>query len=179
MPELPEVEVFVRRLQSVVGRRIDHVDVLDDRLNLDGAPLQGATITAVARRGKHILIHLGSRGDLIVHLRMSGRLRLLRSQNEAKHTRLILQAFWQGRYVNCTSCGARLERSLSGMVLSAVAGILAWIPAMWLLSRSGVAMEVEISLGLAALIAAYFGVHILTLRLKPREEDPTLKLRGK
>ncbi len=90
MPELPEVEVFVRRLQPIVGATIDRVEVLDDQLNLDGSMLAGTTVSSVERRGKHIVIHLGDRGDLVVHLRMSGRLRLHRGENEVKHTRLVL-----------------------------------------------------------------------------------------
>ena len=90
MPELPEVEVFVRRLQPTVGAIIQRVEVLDDRLNLDGAKLAGADISSVERRGKHIVIHLGDRGDLVIHLRMSGRLRLHRSENEVRYTRLVL-----------------------------------------------------------------------------------------
>jgi formamidopyrimidine-DNA glycosylase len=90
VPELPEVEVFVRRLQPTVGATIQRVEVLDDRLNLDAAELAGANISSVERRGKHIVIRLGNRGDLVIHLRMSGRLRLHRSENEVKYTRLVL-----------------------------------------------------------------------------------------
>ena len=89
-PELPEVEIFVRRLQPIVGSTIENVEVLDDRLNLNGSKLAGVTISSVERRGKHIVIHLRESGDLVVHLRMSGRLRLHRGKNEAKYTRLVL-----------------------------------------------------------------------------------------
>ncbi len=78
--------------------------------------------------------------------------------------------------MNCTSCGARLQRSVAGMVLAAVAGILGWFLAEWVLHDTGVRMEVEIAVGLAALAIAYFAVHTLTLRLIPREEEPTLKI---
>ncbi|MEE8593331.1 MAG: bifunctional DNA-formamidopyrimidine glycosylase/DNA-(apurinic or apyrimidinic site) lyase [Candidatus Bipolaricaulota bacterium] len=90
MPELPEVEIFVRKLQPIVGAVIRRAEVLDDRLALDASKIEGATITSAERRGKHIVIHLGERGDLIVHLRMSGRLRLHRGEDEVKHTRLVL-----------------------------------------------------------------------------------------
>ena len=91
-------------------------------------------------------------------------------------TRLVLQAFWQGRYVNCTSCGARLQRSLAGIVLSAVAGLFGWGATMYVLDGSGLPMEAEIAIGLLALVVCYLVVHVLTLHLKPREEEPTLKL---
>ena len=90
MPELPEVETFVRELQAVVSDTIDRVDVLDDRLGFDAMPLAGATIASIARRGKHIVIRLRNRGDLVVHLRMSGRLRLRRSVPERVYTRLTV-----------------------------------------------------------------------------------------
>ena len=90
MPELPEVEIFVRKLQPIVGAVIRRAEVLDDRLALDASRIEGATITSAERRGKHIVIHLGERGDLIVHLRMSGRLRMSRSESEVKYTRLAL-----------------------------------------------------------------------------------------
>ena len=89
-PELPEVEIFVRHLQPIVGAVIQRAEVLDDRLALDGSRIEGATISSAERRGKHIVIHLGERGDLVVHLRMSGRLRLHRGENEVKYTRLVL-----------------------------------------------------------------------------------------
>ena len=90
MPELPEVEIFVRRLQPIVGTTIARAEVLDSRLDLDSSALAGAFISSVERRGKHIVIHLGDRGDLVVHLRMSGRLRMTRSETEIKYTRLTL-----------------------------------------------------------------------------------------
>ncbi len=90
MPELPEVEVFVRRLRPIVGSRIARAEVIDDRLALDASKLTGATISSVRRRGKHIVIGLEGRGDLVIHLRMSGRLRTQRSASEVPYTRLTL-----------------------------------------------------------------------------------------
>lgn len=90
MPELPEVEIFVRGLQPAVGTTIVRADVLDERLGLDVAELAEARIHAITRRGKHIVLKLEARGDLVIHLRMSGRLRLHRSEQEIKYTRLIL-----------------------------------------------------------------------------------------
>jgi len=92
------------------------------------------------------------------------------------NVRLILQAFWQGRYVNCTSCGARLERGIVGIVLPMAAALAAFLGAEWLLNDAGVSMEVEIGGSLLALAAAYAIVHVLTLDLRPREEEPRLKL---
>ncbi len=70
------------------------------------------------------------------------------------NTRLISEAFWQGRYVNCTTCGAKLERGISQIVWSVAAGILAWFLADWLLVKAGAPMEIEIPLGIISLAAA-------------------------
>jgi len=91
MPELPEVETLVRRLHPIVGTRIAGAEVLDDRLEISANDLIGAAIESVTRRGKHIVLALDGRGDLIVHLRMSGRLRLDRSDDEILYTRMILR----------------------------------------------------------------------------------------
>jgi len=102
VPELPEVETFVRLLQPAVGKTIHHVDVLDDRLALDPAPLRGATIGHVARRGKYIVLDLKEVGDLVIHLRMSGRLKMESCASEDPYTRMILHLRSGGtiRFVN-------------------------------------------------------------------------------
>jgi formamidopyrimidine-DNA glycosylase len=91
MPELPEVETLVRRLHAIAGTKIVGAEILDDHLTISADELIGASIRGVNRRGKYIVIGLGSRGDLIVHLRMSGRLRLDRSEDEIPYTRMILR----------------------------------------------------------------------------------------
>ena len=81
MPELPEVETVRRGLGAqVVGRRITRVEVGRERTVrrtsrqalIDG--LTGATIMAANRRGKYLLCPLDTGDELMVHLRMSGRL---------------------------------------------------------------------------------------------------------
>lgn len=84
MPELPEVELVARALHSLVtNRRIVAAELLRERLAPSHTPedfaarLRDATITHVARRGKHILLYLDNARVLIAHLRMSGRFQLL------------------------------------------------------------------------------------------------------
>ena len=89
MPELPEVETTVRLLHArLVGRRVEDVAV-GWRRTLGGQRaahfrrrVQGATLAGVGRRAKFVLLPLerGGRpaGALLVHLRMSGRLVVLR-----------------------------------------------------------------------------------------------------
>jgi formamidopyrimidine-DNA glycosylase len=79
MPELPEVETTRRGLEPLlVGQRIRTVVVRNRRLR-QPVPrrlpqlIAGATVRALARRGKYLLIDCGA-GTLILHLGMSGRL---------------------------------------------------------------------------------------------------------
>ena len=81
MPELPEVEVTLRGIApQLAGRRISGVVVREARLRWripDLLPvLQARTIRALRRRGKYLLFDC-SDGHLLVHLGMSGSLRLL------------------------------------------------------------------------------------------------------
>jgi len=90
VPELPEVETLTRGLRSIVGTTIVSAEILDDRLTVCADQLVGASIRDLRRRGKYILIGVEQRGDLVVHLRMSGRLCLDRSEKEIPYTRMIL-----------------------------------------------------------------------------------------
>ena len=81
MPELPEVETIARGLaNAVVGKTIESVEVSMAKIAV--APpgisfietLRGERIEAVGRRGKYIVVQLGSGRRLTVHLRMTGRL---------------------------------------------------------------------------------------------------------
>lgn len=81
MPELPEVEVTRLGLEpGLAGRVISGVAVRQPRLRWPISPgvhtLAGRTIRRVRRRGKYLLVDCGD-GHLIIHLGMSGSLRLL------------------------------------------------------------------------------------------------------
>jgi len=89
MPELPEVDLVARTLDTLVtGKHIESAKLLRQRLIPDMTPsafgrsLKDAVINGVTRRGKHILIELDNGKTLIVHLRMSGRFSLLGSDDE-------------------------------------------------------------------------------------------------
>ncbi|MFS3128884.1 bifunctional DNA-formamidopyrimidine glycosylase/DNA-(apurinic or apyrimidinic site) lyase [Nocardioides sp. Bht2] len=83
MPELPEVEVVRRGVQShAVGARIDAVEVLHDRpVRRDPggasgfvAAMTGRRITDARRRGKYLWLPLDNGDALMTHLGMSGQL---------------------------------------------------------------------------------------------------------
>jgi formamidopyrimidine-DNA glycosylase len=81
MPELPEVEVTRRGIAPhLVGRTITAVTVREPRLRwrvpASVRSLAGHKFRAVKRRGKYLLLDCGD-GHLIMHLGMSGSLRLV------------------------------------------------------------------------------------------------------
>lgn len=96
MPELPEVETVRRQLQAVLpGRVVQAVDVLLPRTLQNIAPdeltdaVVGRAFRKVARRGKFLLLHIGDKARLIIHLRMTGRLFVVSAKEEMHpHTRL-------------------------------------------------------------------------------------------
>jgi formamidopyrimidine-DNA glycosylase len=83
VPELPEVETVRRGLDvRLVGRTVLQVEVGRERTVrrtsaqavIDG--LTGATIVDTRRRGKYLLLGLDTGDDVMIHLRMSGRVLL-------------------------------------------------------------------------------------------------------
>ncbi len=99
MPELPEVETIRRTLRDTPGlidSRITSVDLRWERTLASPseqafkANIIGQKLKAIGRRGKYILFHL-SLDALVIHLRMSGDLRVETSDTPAaKHHRLML-----------------------------------------------------------------------------------------
>lgn len=84
MPELPEVETTLRGiLPHLRGVRVAGLQVRDPRLRYPvattlAARVRGLVIDDVRRRGKYLLVAMGS-GHLLIHLGMSGSLRLVPS----------------------------------------------------------------------------------------------------
>lgn len=94
MPELPEVETTRRGIAPhLVGRIIDQAIIREPRLRWpipDDLPdsLRGRRILAVDRRAKYLLLRTDG-GTLILHLGMSGSLRILPAQTPpGKHDHL-------------------------------------------------------------------------------------------
>lgn len=80
MPELPEVETTRRGIEPwVTGRQVIGWTVRNAALRWPvqiPESLRGQTITAIQRRGKYLLLRCAD-GTLIIHLGMSGNLRVL------------------------------------------------------------------------------------------------------
>lgn len=81
VPELPEVETVKRGLEGlVVGRVVSEARCHDSPKSFPNEPasvrqfLIGATVTAVRRRAKVLLIDLSTAYTLVIHLKMTGQL---------------------------------------------------------------------------------------------------------
>jgi formamidopyrimidine-DNA glycosylase len=89
MPELPEVEVTKQGIEPFIqGKAITGVRIHDGRLrwpvpkNLEKI-LLGQKVAQIKRRGKYLLFRMDE-GHLIIHLGMTGVLRLLKPNDELK-----------------------------------------------------------------------------------------------
>ena len=98
MPELPEVQTVVDTLRPrLIGRRIKRVDlrradiVTPPEINLEKS-IGRQTITDIDRRGKRIVFSLDTGAKFYIHLGMSGRLGVHRSDDAtAPHTHLVIE----------------------------------------------------------------------------------------
>ncbi len=99
MPELPEVQTVVNDLNhaQLTGIRITGVDVHWPRMiefpaiDTFKTRLVGRKIHCIRRRGKFIVLDLDQMDRLLIHLRMSGRLRLIsQTGNRDPHEHVIV-----------------------------------------------------------------------------------------
>jgi len=99
MPELPEVQTIVNDLNAAGIDRavITGAKVYWSRTIAEPSPsvfcrrIKGKKISAVRRRGKFIVLELKNGENLLIHLRMSGRLHLVaRNLPREKHEHVIL-----------------------------------------------------------------------------------------
>jgi formamidopyrimidine-DNA glycosylase len=99
MPELPEVETTRRGIAPhMEGKRVRRVVVRSGKLRRPVSPelpekLAGRTILLVERRGKYLLLRT-DRGSVILHLGMSGHLRIvppLTSAEKHDHLDIVLE----------------------------------------------------------------------------------------
>lgn len=100
MPELPEVETIMQgimpvlqgaKITNVVKRRQDIRVPITATIEKD---LMGQKVVAIERRAKYILITFGNRQVLVIHLGMSGTLRLEKTSQVPryqKHDHFVLE----------------------------------------------------------------------------------------
>lgn len=89
MPELPEVETTHRGIEPhVKGKTIAEVIVrrrdLRQPVSADLAAIEGRKIHTVRRRSKYLLLGIDDGGTLLIHLGMSGSLRVIPPSSEWK-----------------------------------------------------------------------------------------------
>ena len=97
MPELPEVEVTRLGIAPhLEGRKVSAVQIIDGRLRWPvpaslSKSLPGQKVHAIERRGKYLLLEMDT-GYLLIHLGMTGTLRVLPSSDPLKtHDRVTLE----------------------------------------------------------------------------------------
>jgi formamidopyrimidine-DNA glycosylase len=98
MPELPEVETVRRTLLPVLGSQLASVASSGLALRLGQAipvaelrAMIGQRVEAIRRVGKYLLLDVSGTRGILVHLGMSGRLRVFDADAEAApHTHLVL-----------------------------------------------------------------------------------------
>lgn len=94
MPELPEVETTRLGLLPVLGTRVLQLDIRQPSLRLPVPDslheLVGQTLLSLDRRGKYLLLGAAN-GAALIHLGMSGSLRLVTATDEyRKHDHVVL-----------------------------------------------------------------------------------------
>jgi len=116
MPELPEVETSRRGIDPhVCNRTINQVIIREPRLRWPVDPqisriLPGSKITSTDRRGKYLLIYT-TQGCLIVHLGMSGSVRIVSASEPVRkhdHIDIVMDNHTALRYHDPRRFGAML-----------------------------------------------------------------------
>jgi formamidopyrimidine-DNA glycosylase len=110
MPELPDVEIFRRRLDhTATGRRITDVKVKDARL-LDGVSarelerrLVGRRIRSTERHGKHLIAGLDDGSALILHFGMTGTIETSAEDAAAPRYEVLHIGLGKDRWASVTS----------------------------------------------------------------------------
>jgi formamidopyrimidine-DNA glycosylase len=119
MPELPEVECIARNLKKgtvgpkILGQRIERVSTRWPRhierpsISTFRRKIRGREIIDIGRRGKYLVLALDE-GSLLIHLRMSGDLRVAAEDDPRgrfEHTIFHLDSGWQLRFSDARKFG--------------------------------------------------------------------------
>ena len=127
MPELPEVEITVRRLdaalrgEQIVSARAPGINTLKSFAPpLDA--LAGRQVDGVRRRGKQIIIEVGGELALLLHLMSAGRLQLFdRPAGPRDRTSRLLVAIADGRELRLREFGTKQAAWVKLLALDALA----------------------------------------------------------
>ena len=97
MPELPEVETTVNSLNILKNKKVTNLDIYTNKLRYvvpyrKLKTIINSKIVNVRRIAKYIIIDFNFSYSVIIHLGMSGRLKLLKNKNLVKkHDHLVLK----------------------------------------------------------------------------------------
>jgi formamidopyrimidine-DNA glycosylase len=105
MPELPEVQTIVNDLKTagVEGTTIKGAKVFWSRTIAEPSAkvfcnrIRGKSVSSIRRRGKFIVFNFKNGDDLLIHLRMSGRLHLVSDDLPRKKHEHVILSFADGR----------------------------------------------------------------------------------
>lgn len=97
MPELPEVQTTVEGLQSLQNKKINYIKIHTNKLRYIipkklSKIITKQTIIRIYRKGKYIIINLNNNYSVILHLGMSGRLKICKKNKYKfeKHDHILL-----------------------------------------------------------------------------------------
>ncbi len=123
MPELPEVETTLRGIQPFLDQQsLTAITVRERRLRwpipATVHELAGARIVGLERRAKYILLHTDADGALLIHLGMSGSLRVVTEDEPARtHDHLDLVTDGAVGHTELFACTPQMQaaaRALEG-----------------------------------------------------------------
>ena len=128
MPELPEVEITVRRLDAaltgaeIASARAPGINTLKS-FTPALSELAGRPIDHVHRRGKQIIVSVGGELALLIHLMSSGRLQLFdKPAGLRDRTSRLLVAITDGRELRLREFGTKQAAWAKLLTLDALAG---------------------------------------------------------
>src|SRR5580704_7185945 len=126
MPELPEVEITVRRLDAALrGAEIESAVAPGINALKTFAPpldaLAGRTIDGVRRRGKQIIVEVGGELALLMHLMSPGRLQLFDTRAGPRdRTSRLLVRIADGRELRLREFGTKQAAWVKLLALDAL-----------------------------------------------------------
>ena len=119
MPELPEVETTLKGIsKGILNKKIESFVCRDKKLRWPipsdmGSFLKNQSFESAQRRGKYIILNLtNNKGSVLIHLGMSGKLRIsknLKSPIKHEHWDINFSDGWSLRYTDIRKFGAMLK----------------------------------------------------------------------
>ncbi|MDP7066445.1 MAG: DNA-formamidopyrimidine glycosylase family protein, partial [Acidimicrobiales bacterium] len=83
MPELPEVETIRRQLApEITNRRVTASGSHESAKFLPARKVEGKRFIQLRRRGKYLIAELDDRTEMIVHLGMTGQLKIMKGDKD-------------------------------------------------------------------------------------------------